>query len=1154
MKAEAEAASFDAEASDNVDSKKSWRQRRLQDLSQDMGHWAADTSTTSDAGRSLSGGRGIDSQRRLRQLVHDQGLELRRLTEIVAKLESQSSAKEDAAKEDAAKETGGDDDGLLEYTLTESLWEAPLVMFALPVGLAGAVFAWLLLLFNIFLQTVLVYIIGTLLTKEVVTEEIVAEYAAWRRNSAHDVRYMEELTETSMAALVCSGSGKLVQSAVQAQAHEELLGYLGSDNDGHSFGPGAFMCLIALLVWSLTCTQDITRAVQLVMTVLILPTSRSNYVKREEGGFAIEGLSCVCKVSFCLVQFVRIVLAVLLGCAGSIYLIRTLSIPDLLLNMVALEFVLQLDEMLFAACAPFRLKVLLGQVQPLPCSMRSSWRGLDLYAVFCVTLTMVSTFLYTDFVLYPQQGVLAAARDALCAGNLDFVFSRTPGAGDVAWTESKPVDDEDDEATSGLASFIEAVVSSWLGPWLANLFRTVSDDDKVWRPWPVHVAEDPSSFAEAALDGILQGYTDASFRERGLGSHCVADEPQVMCFQGALYYFFEGVSAIPEELPCQAVPTECPACCPYDQCIIAMHEGRLPCDTGGVGCTVADTSDAFCSDTPRHCYEEGVWNHERSNVNCDDWYHCCPGNVSAQPPTPPPDPPMASAHWWTARIQAAQAAGAVAANAGVHNEQFDACCISRQLHVASVNTGAFSLYTRGLETISDAANFMNPVCTDILFEPSAPDVLASATSSMHGAVRIVLDLRRGGPRSNVMRGAVGDSFDSESCGGSCPWTRPMCLNGACVVPTCELLQPFCHAATTSGARARQNCPVTCGCSQPASPLALSGPSNGCPQMCMYSDDFNSQLHDMPCADMDPRVSATNYSSAFASYLNNAFNASYSWPPTVRGVAREIILAVNASGCAALGSSFHGSPPGYLDQTSITTDACTLPSDGTGFIPMRSMAVFCPVTCGCRFESSSLDRMFHLRWNCPTQCFSHSPLSGSSYAYGGGNSGGGYSGPAICADNSDLLPGMAHTCATAGIMCFDDSEPQIMAMVQMYCPQTCGLCSSNSGGFGGPYYYGGGNSGGGYSGGEFAPPSPPSLDSCSCPTAWIGDGYCDVWGTWDCNTLECNFDGGDCNADTILPSPSPEPEPSPSSEPEPSPSPEVGIAESGSGEIVFSYDR
>jgi len=217
--------------------------------------------------------------------VHDQGMELRRLSDIVAKLDTP------AAAEPAADDDPNVDDGQLEYELTESLWEAPLVVSALPIGMAGATFAWLLVLFNVVLQAVLVYIIGALLTAEVMTDETVAEYASWRRTSAHDVRYMEELTETSMASLVCRGSGRLVQSAIQVQAHDELLGYLGSatnfaDSAERSVSPGAFMCLIALLVWSLVCSQDITKAVQLVRIVLALPTGPTSFLKT--GGGALQ--------------------------------------------------------------------------------------------------------------------------------------------------------------------------------------------------------------------------------------------------------------------------------------------------------------------------------------------------------------------------------------------------------------------------------------------------------------------------------------------------------------------------------------------------------------------------------------------------------------------------------------------------------------------------------------------------------------------------------------------------------------------------------------------------------------------------------------------------------------------------------------------------
>ena len=42
----------------------------------------------------------------------------------------------------------------------------------------------------------------------------------------------------------------------------------------------------------------------------------------------------------------------------------------------------------------------------------------------------------------------------------------------------------------------------------------------------------------------------------------------------------------------------------------------------------------------------------------------------------------------------------------------------------------------------------------------------------------------------------------------------------CVHPYCDAFTPFCGLVSTLGIRARQMCPLTCGCDDPKSPLAL----------------------------------------------------------------------------------------------------------------------------------------------------------------------------------------------------------------------------------------------------------------------------------------------------------------------------------------------
>lgn len=246
---------------------------------------------------------------------------------------------------------------------------------------------------------------------------------------------------------------------------------------------------------------------------------------------------------------------------------------------------------------------------------------------------------------------------------------------------------------------------------------------------------------------------------------------------------------------------------------------------------------------------------------------------------------------------------------------------------------------------------------------------------------VTVDLNDAGPRANVVRGAVGEAFDATACGG-CPWTEPMCLSAEhaadgrarCVVPTCELFRPFCHAVSEAGVRTRQNCPVTCGCEHPASALALSLPSSGCGPQCSSSPAYLATLATLPCTDVSPKVDEARYSAAFAAYLDNALTAAVAWPPQVRNLVVEIVKTVQLEGCAALGPRGTLTAAGYAsDDGRSPIDACRIsgndPNGGYQYqLPIKPMAVFCPESCGCVLENADWPRELHERWNCPVACY------------------------------------------------------------------------------------------------------------------------------------------------------------------------------------------
>ena len=135
-------------------------------------------------------------------------------------------------------------------------------------------------------------------------------------------------------------------------AHQAYIG----ETDALFFGaPGPIMTTLALLVWLLTVAKDIN-ATWLATAAILRKRGRGHgggqgregrtvaVIIEKEGGPCVEHVSdarCAC---CCLVSLIRLAVCVVLGWYGSLFLVRySITLGDLLLNAVALEFVMTID-------------------------------------------------------------------------------------------------------------------------------------------------------------------------------------------------------------------------------------------------------------------------------------------------------------------------------------------------------------------------------------------------------------------------------------------------------------------------------------------------------------------------------------------------------------------------------------------------------------------------------------------------------------------------------------------------------------------------------------------------------------------------------------------------------------------------------------------
>lgn len=127
----------------------------------------------------------------------------------------------------------------------------------------------------------------------------------------------------------------------QAERYEDLV-------CGPQFG--SFLLLV-LVIWGLTILAEVRESCNALMTTIYLPGGRTT-VDRTKHKITIRSMSACVKLSILLlIMLPRIVICFLLAYIGTEFLVVTDNYSDLILNCVALGFLIEIDEAIFSGLA-----------------------------------------------------------------------------------------------------------------------------------------------------------------------------------------------------------------------------------------------------------------------------------------------------------------------------------------------------------------------------------------------------------------------------------------------------------------------------------------------------------------------------------------------------------------------------------------------------------------------------------------------------------------------------------------------------------------------------------------------------------------------------------------------------------------------------------
>eukprot|EP00927_Polykrikos_kofoidii_P003833 TRINITY_DN1153_c0_g1_i8.p1 TRINITY_DN1153_c0_g1~~TRINITY_DN1153_c0_g1_i8.p1 ORF type:complete len:810 (-),score=82.86 TRINITY_DN1153_c0_g1_i8:36-2465(-) len=309
-----------------------------------------------------------------------------------------------------------------EYAIEESIWSSVLFIGATPrLGSGGGTVLFVLF----FIQISILFVLANVVASNFTENEYANwtdDFHHWRTNFAHSDVYYDSISNKSLATRVCEDSKAMAFSSF----HGEFIHDLNEYKYKSKYFGGPTMCCTAVILWLVSIIRELVLTVEALTVWSSLPRSkRTEVFHHEDQSWSLNSVSFLKLAMVWCVCGIRAVVACCLGYWGSLWLVYTITLPELLLNAVALQFVLDLDEYLFAALAPWSIKKLVSSMRPLR-APKLMYKGIDCRTICSLLLVLLFSALVVVYFLVPFQTNLHELELATCGGTRSFIFRKVP--------------------------------------------------------------------------------------------------------------------------------------------------------------------------------------------------------------------------------------------------------------------------------------------------------------------------------------------------------------------------------------------------------------------------------------------------------------------------------------------------------------------------------------------------------------------------------------------------------------------------------------------------------------------------------------------------------------------------------------------------------
>jgi hypothetical protein len=337
----------------------------------------------------------------------------------------------DEAEDDAVENAATDTQHALDvtqykYSLESSVWDTIFFLGGSETSPAENAMLLFMTILTIAIQGLFCLIVNESMIDKTINETTLKELAMWRASVGHKVDHYDDLTGTSLVSRVCASAQSSIFATNQLQLADDLVAFR---EDSVTLTYKYMLAIIALVLWSLNCLEDLFSSFDMFRALISLPRGYWTILETTGDTKTFTSISRTRLISMIMWMVIpKFALAICLCYLGLVYLSYELNSVELILNVVAFAFVYQVDEIVYELFTPRRVKLIMARVQPLKIAVRfrspQSWhRNIPLRGIV-VLICMVGALAFAiPLLLQPTVEDAREAYRLMCGGNLNFVYA-----------------------------------------------------------------------------------------------------------------------------------------------------------------------------------------------------------------------------------------------------------------------------------------------------------------------------------------------------------------------------------------------------------------------------------------------------------------------------------------------------------------------------------------------------------------------------------------------------------------------------------------------------------------------------------------------------------------------------------------------------------